>query len=496
MTEKNILADTDKPADTDQPLAEVNPETDGNTTAGENSDIAEQTAPQALFEPAEIDTQLPPEYSINSTPWSVRKFTTMGIIGLAVLLGGFGSWSVFSSISGAIIAPGMLEVESNRQVVQHPHGGVIKDILVSEGDLVEKGDELIILDPDAVASELAVTENMLFDARAIIARLEAELAGETSFRFPADMQQRAAKDGKVAALLANQYNLFNARNTLITQQADQLQRRKVQTLDQIKGYKSELKARKKQLTLVKQELEIKQGLNKKGYTSLLQVLQIERAAVDLEGQIGQLTASIAQAEGLLTQLDIAMVEAAAEQEELALADLIKVKTDETSLREQYHILKDKLDNMTVRAPVSGLIYGLKFFALKAVVKPADEILFLVPQNQPLVITSQIPTSNVDQVYIGQNATLRFTAFSLSNTPELNGQVTHVSADAIVDPLTGTAVYEVSIMPEISELDKLDRELRLVPGMPVEAFIKTRDRSPLVYFLKPFTDYFARAFREE
>jgi len=211
--------------------------------------------------------------------------------------------------------------------------------------------------------------------------------------------------------------------------------------------------------------------------------------------MGELAASKAQAEGRITEIDIEVLKLGTKRREEAITRLRDLQFRELELQEQRRSLTERLSRLDIRAPVSGIVYGLQFFAPRSVVKPAEPVLFLVPQDRPLVIAAKVEPTNIDQIFIGQEVTLRFTAFDNRTTPELKGRVVKISADAFTDERSQASFYRSEITLLDGETDKLPKGATLIPGMPVQAFIRTEDRTPLAYLVKPFTDYFAKAFRE-
>jgi HlyD family type I secretion membrane fusion protein len=426
--------------------------------------------------------------------WSATVPLLVGATALVVLLGGFGLWSVRTNLSGAIVAPGQIEVDRNRQVVQHPDGGVVEAILVRDGDRVAAGDVLIRLDPTLLQSERSIAADQLYELRARRARLEAEGDGEVQLTFSDDVLQAAESDPDIADMIDGQRRLFDARAETLAREIEQLRKRQTQIADQIDGIRAQQAARARQLTLIGRELADQQGLLDRGLAQISRVLALQREEALLEGQLGELAAAAAEAEGRQTEIDIQILNLGESRREEAITQLRDLRYREVELEERLRSLDEKLSRMEVRAPVGGIVYGLTVFARRSVIRPADDVLYLIPQDRPLVVAARIPPIHVDEVFAGQPASLRFSAFNMRNTPELSGHVLRVSADAFTDDVTGAPYFRADLLPDEGELDKLGGAA-LVPGMPVEAFIRTADRSPMSYLLKPFTDYFARAFRE-
>ena len=426
--------------------------------------------------------------------WSVRAPMILGLLSLVVLVGGFGTWAVTSNIAGAIIASGQIEVDQNRQAIQHPEGGVVAELAVDEGQQVEEGEILLRLDASDIASSYAVVRGQLNEVRARRARLEAERDGLSELQFGTDLQQTAINDPELADILSGQLNLFAARRDTLDREIDQLTRRTEQIASQIDGMIAQRTALERQQGLVGEELVAQQDLLERGLAQAARVLTLQREEANLLGSLGEIDASAAQAEGRITEIELSILQLETQRREEASAELREVRVQEEELAERARALARQLDQMDLRAPVAGIVYGMTVFGPRSVVRPADPVLFLVPQDRPLVISARVEAIHVDQVFVGQEVLLRFPAFDMQTTPDLYGLVTRVSADAFVDEATGASFYETQIVLDDGQIELLG-DVTLLPGMPVEAFIRTDDRTPIAYLLRPLTDYFNRAFRE-
>ena len=426
--------------------------------------------------------------------WSARRPLFWGFLTTAILFGGFGAWSVLTTLSGAVIAPGQIEVAQNRQVVQHPDGGVVEEINVSEGSKVKAGDILIRLDGSLLRSELAIVENQLFELIARRGRLEAERDDAPEVTFPAELLDVAQGRPEVSELTQGQTKLFDVRRETLEQQVDQRDKQIGQIRNQIEGIDAQSTALVSQLGLLAEERESQEELLAKGLAQAARVLALQREEARLQGQVGELKATRAQAEGRITEIEIEKLGLASQRREDASTELRDVANRELELVERRRALMERISRLDIRAPVSGIVLGLQVTTPRSVIRAADPVLYLIPQDRPLVIAARIPTNHIDEIRIGQEVRLHFSAFSSRTTPELMGRVTVVSADALKDERTQVSYYRAEISLEAGEAEKLNGEL-LVPGMPVEAFIRTYDRTPLAYLIKPFTDYFNRAFRE-
>ena len=419
---------------------------------------------------------------------------TLGFLALVLLVGGFGVWSVTASISGAVVAPGLIEVEQNRQAVQHTDGGQVATLNIREGDSVQAGDVLIRLDETQLVSELAIVEGQLFEIMARRGRLEAERDGADEIAFDLVLAEVARNRPEVAEQMDGQVRLMAARTESVKAESDQLTKRREQIETQIEGILSQQQALKTQIDLIARELADQQSLLDRGLAQASRVLALQREEANLEGRLGELVASQGQAEERITEIDIEILKIGTGIREEAISQLRDLQYRELELAERRRALQTQLSRLDIRAPVAGVVYSLQVFGPGAVVRPADPVMFIVPQDRPLVITSRVPAVDIDQVHISQPVTLRFSAFDQRTTPEIEGEVRRVSADAFADERTGQTYYRAEIVPKDGELEKL-AGLSLVPGMPVEAYIKTGERSPLAYLIRPLAVYFNRAFRE-
>ncbi len=427
--------------------------------------------------------------------WSPRTPLIIGFLAILLLVGGFGTWSVMANISGAVVASGQIEVDQNRQVVQHPDGGVIAEINVQEGDLVGEGDILIRLDPTNLTSELVVVEGQLFELMARRGRLEAERDGAEAITFDPELIKAAESSNDARTLMQGQQRLFKARQDSMAQEIAQMQKQRNQISDQIGGITAQQTALETQLELINEELENQQTLLDRGLAQASRVLSLQREDARLRGTMGELAATKAQAESRITEIDIEVLKYGTKRREEAITRLRDLQFRELELTEKRSALKERLSRLDIRAPLAGVVYGMQFFAPRSVIRPADPVLYLVPQDRPLVIAAKVQTINIDQIFVGQEVILRFPAFDSRTTPELLGRVVKVSADAFTDERTGISYYRAEIVLLEGETEKLPQGATLIPGMPVQAFIRTNDRTPLAYLIKPFADYFAKAFRE-
>jgi HlyD family secretion protein len=425
--------------------------------------------------------------------WSAWGLLVVGFVGVSLLLGGFGLWAAMSQIGGAIVAQGRIEVEQNRQVIQHPDGGVVQEILVREGHRVSAGDVLVRLDDTDLVSELAVVEGQLFEVLARRARLDAERDGVETLVF--DPLLRETDNPVAAELMEGQQRLFEARLVSARSEIEQLSKQKEQIADEIEGIRAQEESARSQLGFIAEELESQQSLLDRGLTAASRVLALRREMAGLTGQAGELAAMRASSEGRMTELDIAILRIETSRREQAITTLRDLQFNEIELAERRRQILNQLERLDIRAPVAGVVYDLRVFGTRAVIRPAEPVLFIVPQDRPLVISAQVESQDVDEVLLGQEVRVRLSAFNQRTTPELVGRVEQVSADAFTDEASRMSYYRAQVALLDGETGRLPEGQTLIPGMPVDVFFTTSERTPVEYLLKPITDYFTRSFRE-
>lgn len=466
--------------------------------------VAAGVAPVAAIAPAPGRRAPPPPRTPRpGTPpaaapqprWSARGPLLMGLLGLVLLIGGFGGWAVFSRIAGAVVAPGQVEVEQHRQVVQHPDGGVVERIAVHEGQPVGAGDLLIQLDGTLLRPELSTVEGQYFEVLARRGRLEAERVDHDTIVFPEELVRLSSTRPDLRAMMDGQESLFRSRLDTLRQSTGQLDKQAEQVSQQIEGIDAQIRAMGEQRKLIGQELKDTQSLLDKGLAQAPRVLALQREAARLDGELGQLTSSRAQGGTQIIEIGINKLRLAAERRETAETELRDLGYRELELAERRRGLSEQIARLEIRAPVSGIVYQLQVTTPRSVIRPADPVLYIIPQDRPLVIAARISPINIDEVSVGQRVVLRFSAFSSRTTPEIDGTLVRVSPDAVTDEATQMQYYRAEVAIPQAERDKLG-SLPLIPGMPAEVYIQTGERSPLAYLAKPLADYFARAFREQ
>ncbi len=473
------------------PILPLGATTDHTAIAKPQATAITAPKPAALTKPGPPPAMSPRQ---QAATWSAKRPIAIGILAVLVLVGGFGAWSVFSTIGGAIVAPGVIQVEQNRQVVQHPDGGVVAEINVIEAQSVKAGDLLIRLDGSQLRSTLAIVEGQYFDSLARRARLEAERDDRPEPVFPQELVELASTRPDVADQIEGQKRLFAARLETITAQVSQLQKRMEQINSQVAGIQAQIAALTEQISLIAPEIADQQKLLDKGLTQSARLMDLKREEARLQGNMGELAGNRAQAEGRATEIQLQILQLQAARREEANTQLRDMGDKTLELAERRRALTEQVARLDIRAPVSGVVLGLQVTTPQSVIRPAEPVLYIIPQDRPLVIVAQIPPIHVDEVHVGQPVHVIFAAFSARTTPQLNGHLLTISADAMTDQASKASFYRAEIGLDPGEIDKLEGQV-LVPGMPVQAYIGTGDRSPMAYLLKPFTDYFHMAFRE-
>jgi len=424
---------------------------------------------------------------------SVRRPVALGLAALAALVLGFGLWSVLTRIEGAIVAHGRVGVDQDRQVVQHPDGGVVAEILVREGALVDAGALLLRLDGAALQSERAIVAGQLVELELRSARLLAERDGLSAPAFPATLVALAPTDADIAARISGEAGLFHARHDTLVERQKLLEQRILQLDSEVAGLATQIDALARERALIDAELSDQEALLQKGLTPAARVMALRREAARLDGTAGQLAAAMAQAKGQIIAVRIEVGGLDTLRREDAAAALRDLAPALLELAERRRALDDRIARLEVRAPVSGIVLGLQVTTPRAVLRPADPILYLVPQDRPLVITARISPNQIDAVAIGQPADLVFPALRSHDLPPLAGRVTRLSPDALTDAQSGLTYFtaELALDPATGAAGGVP----LLPGMPVEVFVRTGSHSPLTYLLQPFAEYFTHAFRE-
>jgi HlyD family secretion protein len=424
----------------------------------------------------------------------IKRYLFAGIATCILLVGGAGSLAAVTTLSGAVIAAGKLVVDSNVKKVQHPTGGVIGEIHVKEGDSVKVGEILIRLDATVTRAGLAIVSKSVDELEARLARLEAERDGRPEITFPPSLLARKG-DEPIARIMAGEQSLFDFRREAREGQKAQLTERIAQLAEETSGLTEQKNAKRREIELIGTELEGIRKLWEKKYVSIERITALERDAVRLEGEHGQLTASIAQAKGRSAEIALQIIQIDQDLRSEVAAELREVQGKVSEFVERKVAAQEELRRIDVRSPQDGVVHQLAVHTIGGVVSPGEPIMLIVPVSDNLTVEARIAPQDIDQVTPGQKAVLRLSAFNQQTTPELTGVLTKISADLTVDERTGLGYYTARVSLPAAELGKL-KGLALAPGMPAEVFFPTADRTMLSYLVKPLSDQIERAFREE
>ena len=410
------------------------------------------------------------------------------------MFGGFGTWAALAPLDSAVVAPGTVAVYSNRKTVQHLEGGIVAEIAVRDGDRVAEGDLLIRLDATRADASLALIEGRLDELVAAEARLVAERDGLGALAFPQALLARAG-DPALSPILAGQTGLFAARRTSKEGEIAILRRRIASSEDEIDGLQAQRRSRVRQVAIIDEELVGLRALFEKGYTPRTRILALEREREELQGEQGELTAGIARAGNEIAEAELQIVQLDKRFREEVLEELRQVQAEIHELSERRIAAADERRRTDIRAPRAGIVVGLDVFTPGGVISPGQPILHLVPSDDEHIVEAQLRPEDIDRVVAGQPATVRFPAFNARTTPELQASVLTVSADRLIDEITGAPYYQAKVRIPESELARLGGQA-LISGMPAETFIAAGERTALTYLLKPFLDALTRATRAE
>jgi HlyD family secretion protein len=397
-------------------------------------------------------------------------------------------------ISGAVVASGYLVVDSNVKKVQHPTGGIVGELRVRDGDHVRAGDIVVRLDETVTRANLAIVRKGLDELMARKARLESERDGWDTIVFPAQLVA-GASDPDRAAAMDSERKLFNLRKTARSGQKAQLRERVAQLGEEIAGLTAQQNSKSKEISLVERELAGVRDLWSKNLVQINRLTALEREAARLDGERGQLVAAAAQAKGKVAETALQILQIDQDIASEVAKELREVDGKIGEFVERKVTAEDQLKRIDVRAPQDGTVFQLAVHTVGGVITASDPIMLIVPEADNLAVEVKVNPQDIDQLQLNQKAILRFTSFNARTTPEIEGVVTRISADISTDQRTGQSYYTLRISLPPEQVQHLG-DVKLLPGMPVEAFVQTGDRTMLSYLMKPLHDQFVRAFREK
>lgn len=421
-----------------------------------------------------------------------RRFLLLGWVTILTVFGGLGAWAILAPFEGAVVASGQLTVESRHKAVQHREGGIVAERFVREGDRVEEGQVLLRLDGTPIKSEMENLEARLVNLFARAARLAAELDGTETLapqRVPDDLRASEA----LAEALAIQGDLMAARSEARATRSSILRQRISQLREREQGLEAEVQSKLDQSVLIGQELADLKTLLEKGLTPRPRILALERQGSALSGEIEALRAQIAETQVRIGETRLEILSLTEGFTEEVITELDAVRTEIAALLSQRRAALDRLQRLEIRAPQSGLVLGVRTNTTGGVIEPGAPIMHIVPEADPLIALVRVAPADIDRIRIGQPARLRFSAFNRDETPEVDATVSNISADAVRDDTTGQTYYEVTV--QLPGPQPLGEQVELLPGMPVDAMVRTESRNVLSYLVKPLRDAMSRTFRE-
>jgi HlyD family secretion protein len=425
---------------------------------------------------------------------SVRRHVVAGLILVVLLAGGVGGWAATSQIKGAVIAQGQIVVDSNVKKVQHPSGGVVGELKVRDGDRVRAGDVVVRLDDTVTRANLAIVVKGLNELLARKARLSAERDGDTTITFPPELTSRAT-DPDAAAAMASELKLFELRRSSREGQKEQLRQQVGQFGQEIQGLASQQASKTREIDLVQRELAGVRDLYQKNLVQLTRLTALEREAARLDGERGQLISAMAQTKGKIAETELKIIQIDQDTSSEVGKELREVDAKIGEFVERKVTAEDQLKRIDIRAPQDGTVFQSTVHTVGGVITAGDAMMMIVPEADNLAVEAKVNPQEIDQLQIGQTALLRFTTFNQRTTPEIYGSVSRISADTSTDQRTGGTYYTVRIAMSPEEIARLG-DVKLVPGMPVEVFAQTADRTVLSFLAKPLLDQVTRAFREK
>ncbi|SHE85058.1 membrane fusion protein, protease secretion system [Lampropedia hyalina DSM 16112] len=424
-----------------------------------------------------------PPFGIMRTGWLILL---LGFVGFLI-------WAAFAPIESGITASGEIVVDSQRQKVQHLSGGIVEEILVRDGDHVEQGQVVVRLNRTRLQSELAIIQSQLLTALATEARLLAERARQGQFSYPQMVEEASSNDPRVAEAMHTQRQLFRTRRLSLQNEKSILDQQIRGLNEQLQGIQAQAAGKNTQLALLQEELTSLKTLFDQGYVPRSRIFELERAVADIHARRSDDQAQLGRIQSALSEARLQKLQREQTYDKEIETELANTQRDIAGLEQRAIALRDELDRVEIRTPVSGTVLGLQIHTAGGIVRPGEDILDVVPDNEPLIVEARIPVQSIELMVNDLEALLNFSALSRLN-PTVKGHVIHVSADRLTDERTGTPYFKARIEVPPEELKRLSYE-RIIPGMPVDVVIRTGERSLLHYLLQPLTDRVFSAFRE-
>ncbi|OKO76058.1 hemolysin secretion protein D [Bradyrhizobium sp. NAS80.1] len=424
----------------------------------------------------------------------LRRVTLVGNLLVLCFVLGLGIWSSFAPLESAAVASGVVEPESSRKTIQHLEGGIIKQILVADGDVVHNGQTLIALDDTKARAEVLSLQSQLWDATARDARLRAEQQEQEQVTFPADLQAARNKSTAAAAVLIAQQNIFETRRQVFQSQVSVLREKRLQVAREIEGLKAQTDATAQRTDIVREELDMVATLVNKGLERRPRLLSLQREMADIEGRSGELAAQISRAKQVISESLATQVKLESDRQNDIAQALREAQNQMYQLRERLPAAEDQLARTLVKAPEDGVVTDLRVHTPGGVIGAGATLMDLVPRQDRLIVTARLRPDDIDVVHSGLNADVHLLPYNQRRVPRLKGTVVHVSADRLLDKRTDQPYYATKIRVDDAQIAAND--IQITPGMPVQVFITTGRSTVAFYALRPLLDSFHGAFRED
>lgn len=431
----------------------------------------------------------------SEVPRSIRLHSVVGLAVLFTAFGGFGYWAGTAPLASAIIAQGSFVATGNNKIIQHLEGGIIKDVGVSEGDVVHEGDVLLTLDKTAALSNERMLKLRQLRLETIVTRLRAEAQGEKTFKVP-DIVLKEAADPDINAIIQSQNVVFHSKQIKLEEQLNLIEKN-IKSLEfRYEGYKGQKDSFDRQLSLLTQERDSKVRLAKEGVIRKTDMLALERAIADAMGDIARLSGEMNQSEAEIAKFRQEAIIAINSNKQAALDALETAESDLDSIRQQLHEAAEVLDRTIIRSPVTGTVIRSYYHTAGGVITTGKPIMEILPAGVPLILEAQVLRTSIDQLHEGQTAAIRLSSLNRRTTPVLHGKVFYVSADSIEESsgLSTKDVYIVRVRIPDEEIARVNG-FHPVPGMPADVLIQTSERTFFEYLTKPISDSMSRAFKE-
>ncbi|MBP2291386.1 HlyD family type I secretion periplasmic adaptor subunit [Azospirillum rugosum] len=426
---------------------------------------------------------------------SLRGTALAGALAVAIGFGGFFGWAFLADLDSAALAPGTVMVESHRKTISHLEGGILRELLVQDGDVVKAGQILLRLDTTQSGAVVAQIQGQYWTALARLARLRAE---QTDAKTPVYAEEllKAAKSNPVAAeAVSAEQRLFESRRDSYEGQVA-IQRKNISQLrDEIAALEAQRAATADRLRYTQDELHIVEGLLAKGYERKPRLLELQRNVADGKGRLGELQANKSKAEQAIAGAELEIINLANTRRSEVGTDLQTVQANVSDLSERLRGADDVLKRQEVVAPQAGKVTGLRFFTPGSAIPAGQPILDIVPQNDDLIVEARVSPADVQHVEIGAKAMVRLTGYRQRVVPPVPGKIITFSADQLQDDRTGQAYFIARVSLDADTLKRLPN-VELHPGMPAEVMIHGHSRKAIDYFLTPLTDGMNRALREQ